>query len=292
MRSVLLVVNPASRHGNAGADEALDAFHDLGVRCEVALTDAAGHAAEITKARSGLHDAVFTFGGDGTAMEAIGALVGTDRPIGILPGGTGNQLARHLGTPLHVGRAVRSLVAGGSARIDLGRLASGRRFALTSGIGIDAAMLAGATASAKRRFGFGAYLWSGFRAIVSAERHAVVATVDGVRYERECGLAMIANIGALFGGLLPLGPSVRTDDGLLDLCLFSANSAAEALDDVRRCMMRDFRPHPRLLFVPGREITIETARPTAVQADGELLDATPLHAVAEPLAARLLTPVS
>lgn len=290
MRSVLLVVNPAARGGEAGVDEALRAFRSLGVRCEAVRTMHAGHAAEIARERAAGHDAVFTLGGDGTAMEVVGALAGSGRCVGILPGGTGNQLARYLRTPLRIGRAVRALVRGRETQFDLGMLSSGRRFALTSGIGLDAAMLAGASSEAKRRFGVGAYVWSGLRAVVRAEPHAVRATVDGVLHERDCELAMIANVGTLFGGLIALGPSVRTDDGLLDLCLFSAATPVEGLDLVRRCLTRDFRPHPRLLFVQGREITIETDRPTATQADGELLAPTPLHAVVEPHAARLLRP--
>ena len=290
MRSVLLVVNPASRGGEAGAEQALRAFHGLGVRCEVARTARAGHAAEIAGERAAAHDAVFTFGGDGTAMEVVGALAGSAVRVGILPGGTGNQLAKYLGTPSGVGRAVRALVSGGEVRIDLGVLSSGRRFAITSGIGMDTTTIAGASSQAKRRFGVGAYFWSGLRALAGAERHVVRATVDGVQYERECALAMIANVGTLLGGLISLGPAVRTDDGLLDLCLFSARTPLEGLDNMRRCLTRDFRPHPRMLFARGREITIETERPTLSQADGELLDMEPLHALAEPLAARLLRP--
>jgi hypothetical protein len=87
---------------------------------------------------------VFALGGDGTVMEVAGALSGGDTPIGVLAGGTGNLIARALGIPLSVKRAVPALLDGGELRIDLGRFDSGRRFAIAAGVGIDAAMVADA----------------------------------------------------------------------------------------------------------------------------------------------------
>jgi diacylglycerol kinase family enzyme len=290
IRSVLLIANPASRRGAQGEPEALRVFRDAGVRCEMVRTERPGHAAEIARERIDGHDAVFTLGGDGTAMEVVGALVGDHRPVGILPGGTGNQLVRHLRSPLGIGAAVRALLVGDVERLDVGRLADGRRFALAAGFGLAARMMEGAPESAKRRFGVGAYMWSSTRALLRNEQLQVRATVDGVAYERVCALAMIANVGALFGGALSMGPGVRADDGLLDLCLFSARSPLEAMDVVRRCALKDFRPHRNMLYARGSEIRLETVPPSLAQADGDLLGDVALVAAAEPFAARLLRP--
>lgn len=291
MRSALVIVNPASRRGLWGEAAAVRAFAAAGVACRVVRTQEPGHAAALARAHAAGHDAVFTLGGDGTAMEVVGAL-GTTYPVGVLPGGTGNQLARHLGTPLNIGRAVRALVAGGEHHLDVGAFPDGRRFALVAGFGMDAAMIAGASPALKRRFGIGAYLWSAARALWRNECLPVRAVVDGVVYERTCRLAMIANVGSFLDGLIATGPGVTPDDGLLDLCLFSANTVGEAMDVVRRCAFRDFRPHRNMLFARGRTIRLETLDPSPAQADGELLAAAPLEVVAEPLAARLLRRVS
>jgi diacylglycerol kinase (ATP) len=281
-------VNPASRRGATGEREARSAFRSAGVSCAVVRTERRGHAAILAREGATVCDAVFTLGGDGTAMEAVGALTGADRPVGILAGGTGNQIARYLRTPLAIGRAVHALVKGNVQRLDLGRLANGRHFALTAGFGMDAAMMAGASERAKRRFGVGAYLWSGARAVLRNDRIQVRATVDGVAYERECAVAMIVNVGSFFGGRIAAGPGVRPDDGLLDLCLYSARSPWEGLGVVRRCFTRDFRPHRNLLFVQGHEIGLESVPPSVAQADGELLGAVSLEAVSEPNAALVL----
>lgn len=285
---MLLIVNPASRRGEQGESAALQAFAAAGVKSDSVHTARTGHAAQIAREQSRHYDAVFTLGGDGTAMEVVGALVGTGVAVGVLPGGTGNQIARHLHTPLDVSRAVSALLAGGDVLMDLGRLDDGRRFALTAGYGMDVEMMAGASAGAKRNFGVGAYIWTGLGALLKNHKVDVRATVDGVSYERTCGLAMIANVGALMNDFIATGPGVRTDDGLLDLCLLSPRSALEALEVTRRSILRDFRPHPAMLYAKGRCIDLEGVPPAAAQADGELLGPVALKAVCEPLAARLL----
>jgi diacylglycerol kinase family enzyme len=285
---VLLVVNPVSRRGLKGEREARDAFTSAGIACAVVHTAGTGDAARLTRDFAQSHDAVFTLGGDGTAMEVVGALIGSDKPVGILAGGTANQVARYLQTPLSIRRAVPALLAGTAVRLDLGRLGPDRCFALIAGFGMDAAMMMGASARSKKRFGVGAYLWSGARALLRNDHVQIRATVDGVLYERDCGLAMIVNVGALFGGMVSVGPGVRPDDGLLDLCLFSARTALEGFDVVRRCFARNFRPHRNMVFARGRAIRLESVPPTVAEADGELLGAVTLNAVVEPRAALLL----
>jgi diacylglycerol kinase family enzyme len=225
-------------------------------------------------------------------MEAAGAAAGEGPPVAIIPAGTGNQLARHFKIPRHPARSVRALLRGVERRIDVGRLADGRRFALTAGFGFDVAMIAGASVALKRRLGVGAYMLSAVPVLLGHQRFMMRATVDGVSYERACALAMIANVPSLMNGLFATGPDVRMDDGLLDLCVFDAATALDAISVVWRCARRDFRPHRGLLCVRGRDIRLEAVPPAVPQADGDLLAPGELHATAEPEGARFLVPVA
>ena len=295
MGRVQLIVNPAARGGRSAEAEALAAFVAVGREVVVHRTLAAGDAARITTslvaelAPAG-SDALFVLGGDGTVMEAVGALVGRKVAVGILPGGTGNQLAGHLRIPRRVAAAVRALSTPRLALLDLGRLASGRYFAITAGLGLDASMIALTTTASKRRFGVGSYVLGAARALGSQHPFTVRVEADGVVVEREARLAMIANVGDVMSGRFAFGPGVRPDDGLLDICVFSPSGLAEGIALAARFARRDFRPDPRMLFVRGKEVRVSTDARVSAQADGELLDCTDLAATVVPAGALFLIP--
>ena len=289
-RRALLVVNPAARRGARARARAEGAFDQCGVDCETLVTERAGHAAEIALARARDHDVVFTLGGDGTAMEVIGALAGSGVPVGVLPGGTGNLIARSIGIPLDVRRAVPLLLRGEIADVDLGRLSSGRCFAFAAGVGIDATMIERTPANLKRRLGVAAYALTAARAVLARERFRVRATVDGVLHERMASAVMVTNFGAVLNRLITLGPDIAQDDGLLDLCVFSPETLGDAVRVMWRLLRRDFRSDPCVLYAHGRHFRIETDPPRLAQADGELLEPTPFEVDVEPRAARLLVP--
>src|SRR4029078_356753 len=167
---VLLIVNPASRRGARVRGKAVRAFADAGVNLDVMETNAPGHGSELAAAHGSRYDAVFTLGGDGTAIEVIGALAHVGPPVGILPGGTGNIVARTLGTSARIGKAVAQLLNGDEARIDLGVLKSGERFAIGMGVGLDATMIANAPGPLKRRIGFFAYVVGALKAFSKLEK--------------------------------------------------------------------------------------------------------------------------
>ena len=227
-------------------------------------------------------------------MEVAGALAGTSTRIGVLAGGTGNLMARALGIPLSVRRAVDKLLDGGELIIDLGRFESGRRFAIAAGVGIDAAMVAETPGWLKRRLGVLAYTIMGSRAAVRAvlrrDFFQARVTIDGVVHERRAAAVMIANFGAVLGNRITLGPEIRTDDGFLDGCIFAPNTLGDALRIMGRMLRRDFSSDPCVLYARGRSIRVETTPPLPWQADGELMGTTPFAVEVEPLAVRLLVP--
>lgn len=288
-RRVLLIVNPGSRRGARRQAHATAAFARRGVECDLVLTERPGHAAEIAEERGRAYDAVFTLGGDGTVMEVIGTLAHSKVPIGVLPGGTGNLIARVLDIPLRIEAAVDALLDGDVAQIDLGSI-GGHRFAFAAGVGVDAKMVETTSAALKGRFGVLAYFWTGARAALRHERFRVTAVVDGVRHERMATMVMVANFGAVFRDLITLGPGIRQDDGLLDLCVFSPNGLRDSIRVTWRLLRKDFRTDPCMLYTSGRQIRIETDPRRPVQADGDLVGMTPFDAVVEPLAAHVLIP--
>jgi YegS/Rv2252/BmrU family lipid kinase len=294
IKRVAVIANPASRRGKRLARRAVQSFAKHSVHCDLLTTERPGHAAELATVHAPHYDVIFSLGGDGTAMEVAGALAGTQTRMGVLAGGTGNLLARALGIPLSIPRAVRTLLGGEDLMIDLGRFDSGAHFAIAAGVGIDSAMVAETPGWLKRRLGVLAYTILGSRAALRAVLrrdffHARL-TIDGVVHERRAAAVMVANFGAVLGRRITLGPEIRTDDGLLDGCLFAPNTLRDALRIMWRMMRSDFASDPCMLYVRGRDIRVETSPSLPWQADGELMGDTPFHVVVVPLAVRLLVP--
>jgi diacylglycerol kinase (ATP) len=287
---VLLIVNPGSRRGTRIHRQALKAFANAGVACDSMPTGGPGHAATIAKTHAHKYDAVFTLGGDGTVMEVLGALAHQGPPVGVLAGGTANVVARTLHIPLNPARAVPMLLNGDEARMDLGRLGDGRRFAIGVGVGLDATMMSEAPARLKRRFGFMAYVIGGFKAVIRNQRFELRLTVDGIVYDRSASAILIANFGAVLDDLVAFGDGIIYDDGLLNACVFSPRNLKDSIRILWRMVRKDFSPDPCLFYKSGRDFRIETLPHMPAQADGELLDGTPLSVSVDPLAGSLLIP--
>ena len=289
----LLIANPASRRGGQFVEAARQAILAGGVTCDVMLTERAGHAGEIGVAVGRRYDIVFTLGGDGTAMEVAGSLAGSGVPIGVLPGGTGNLLARALGIPRDVTRAVPALLGGDVRAIDLG-VVFGHRFAVAAGVGIDAAMVAETPQWMKKRLGVLAYTIiatrAALRAVIFRRFFVARVEVDGEVVERRAAAVLFANFGAILEDRIAFGPDIVVDDGLLDCCIFSPSNLRDAMRIMWRVTRRDFRPDSALLYRKGTRFRLETIPILPLQADGELLGVTPAEITVEPLAAHLLVP--
>jgi len=279
-----------SRRGGKMARKAAMAFKELGVSLDTMMTEAPGHAAELAAKHGSEYDAVFTLGGDGTAIEVVGALSHTGPPVGILPGGTGNIVARTLGTSGNVRKAVRSLLAGDEARIDLGVLTTGQRFMIGMGVGLDATMIAHAPGPLKRRIGFFAYVIAAARAFVSLEKFTVRLTVDGTMVEARASAVLIANFGAVLNNLLVFGDGIRRDDGLLNACIYSPATRIDAVRILWRMTRKNFGADPCIRYISGSTFRVETLPVRLGQADGELIGDSPFEVTVEPLAGRVLVP--
>lgn len=294
------MVNPAARRARRVRARTEEALAAGGIALDVRLTERPGHAEELvaTLVPTGGYDAVFTLGGDGTAMEVAGALAGSEVPLGVIAGGTGNLLARAIGIPISPRRGVRALLEGQRRRIDLGLLTTQghppRYFAIAAGIGIDSVMVARTPRWMKRRLGIFAYtLTAAHHAIAAVIRRRFIrvrVTVDGETLEATAALAMVANFGAVVNDRITFGPGIQFDDGVLDACVYAPRSLRDALGIMWRLLRKDFRSDAGVSYRRGSRIRIEADPPHRVQADGELLGMTPLEVEVRPLGVTLLVP--
>ncbi|MBV6521347.1 MAG: Diacylglycerol kinase [Gemmatimonadaceae bacterium] len=266
---------------------------EMGIEVRVHETTGPGDATRAARRSEGM-DAVFALGGDGTVAEVAEALAGTGVALGILPSGTGNLVARALGIPTSPLLALRCLADGGRRAVDLARVVDGprvgRRTVFAAGAGVDATMVADASGAMKRRLGVFTYFVTASRAVLAERPFTVRARVDGKEVTCDASIALVANFGAVLGGLIHLGPDIVPDDGLLDLCVLSPRGLRDAMGIAWRLVRNDFRPHPRMSFMKGRSIELATEPIRPLQSDGDSAGETPVHFVVEPAALVVLVP--
>ena len=219
--------------------------------------------------------AVVATGGDGTLRTVADGLVGSETPLGLVPMGTENVLARSMGIPLDLEGACRHLVRSHVRQMDVGRLGD-QHFLCFAGIGFDAQVVEVVDMQAKEALGSMAYVAA---ALGAAWKHRDLVprarlTVDGRTFEHEFWLILVGTI-PLYGGQLRLTPRACPRDGLLDVCVFER---ADALGTLRQWMGAAVGSHPELpevAYYLGREILVETETPVAVQLDGDNVSPTP-----------------
>ncbi len=248
-RTVHLVVNPnsGSRAGLDILDAAVPVFERAGTRVNVLRTEYAGHALELAeRAELGDEDVLVGIGGDGTAHELANGMLrrapAARRPIGVLPGGSGNTWAYDLGLALGDAEAAAATVVAGRTRFvdvvrvdgaDAGADVAPPLYAINiCAYGFPAAVL-GAT-DALRALGLGAqYDLAGLGLIARGRTRyrceLALELADGrARAVRLDDASFVqAQVNAHMGRLVPFAPAARVDDGLLDLVLVKSSSGVD-----------------------------------------------------------------
>ena len=294
----LLIMNPAAARTAPMAVQAIvKPLEAAGWNTEVRSTAGPGDARLLAEygVSSGV-DVVAVYGGDGTTMQAAAALVGTDVALGVIPGGTGNLLAGNLRIPVSPARAARALVRASPKLFDLGRMErpdGPQYFAVACGAGYDARVMAGTLSEHKRRWGMAAYVATTLRLIPVLRSTIHVITIDGVQYEADASMVLVANCGEVIPPFVKLGPGIAPDDGLLDVVVLRANSFSQSL----RAVWHLLRVAPSALgevayvaHARGREVSVVTDPVQPVQLDGEPGGETPFTATVVPGAIQILVP--
>jgi YegS/Rv2252/BmrU family lipid kinase len=213
-------------------------------------------------------DLVLACGGDGTVTACAQGVTGTGVPLGIIPLGTGNLLARNVGLPMAVEEALAVATGEVQQAIDVGQV-NGSLFVVMAGAGLDARMLSETSDRLKKRVGWLAYAIAAARHLADRPMRATV-TVDGgpLRWVRGSAL-IVGNVGRLRGGL-PLLPDARPDDGLLDAVVLAAGGLPGWLAATGDIMLRrgTSRRVRRVQFTELR-VTLEREQPW--EADGEVM---------------------
>jgi YegS/Rv2252/BmrU family lipid kinase len=230
-------------------------------------------------------------GGDGTVSAVADALAGSGTPMGILPRGTANVLARELGVPLDLYAAARLLVSDHDlATIDAMKV-GGRHYLTQVGVGVDALMIRDTPTSQKKRFGKLAYLWSALKHLLGFQPRRFVIEVDGKPVQTRASEVIVANVGTLGQPPFRWGPDIRPDDGTLDVCVSKARTLLHYLALFWHVVTGRHKADPNVRYDKARRsVAIAAEHPLPVQADGEVIGETPVRIDVAPGAVHVIVP--
>lgn len=232
-------------------------------------------------------------GGDGTLSSVIDGLVGTEIPLVIIPTGTWNALARALDIPLQVDQAVDLLFQEHSIRTIDAMDVNGSYFVLSVSAGIGALTMKDVEREDKRRLGKLADLRKAVAEMLEFRAFPFEVKIDGQVTKFRASELMVANTAILGIKALQLDPTIRMDDGKLNVCRIYANTIGEYLKLGASMLRRDQKRNWNVLCMEAlEEVEIRSRERLPVQGDGELIGQLPITVKIRPKAVRIVTPVN
>ncbi len=237
--------------------------------------------------REGLH-AIVAAGGDGTILDVINRH--PDVPVGILPLGTENLLARYFGIPRDAAGAARVVAEGCIQSLDLGFVGQ-RRFAIMASCGFDADVIHRLHAARTGNIRYAHYvqpIWGSLRTYAHPE---IRVFADDAEEPVAGRMVVVANLAA-YAFRLGVVPTARGDDGLLDVRVFQRGSAVQMLRYVWQVYRGRHELLPDVVALRAQRVRIESSSPIPIQIDGDPAGLTPAEITVQPAAARIFVPAT
>ena len=289
MSPTVIIINPISGPARRGrgpervqmARRAMDRFGLIG---QVHLTEHAGHAHELAHEAAQLGaELVIAWGGDGTINEVARALVqldaeGTATPpaLGIVPGGSGNGLARELKIPFKPEQAIERAVRASVRSIDVGEM-GGRLFFNVAGIGLDAHVAALVSTRVHHR-GLLPYLTASLGDLVRYSADDYTIEVENRKEQMRAVTIAIAN-SKQYGFGATIAPTARLDDGLLDMIAIDDRGVVGNLVRVPSLFVGGFDRRAGVRSARVRQLVIRSKNPMLFHVDGEAVQGSDTLAV-------------
>ncbi|WP_430884503.1 diacylglycerol/lipid kinase family protein [Fusibacter sp. JL216-2] len=278
MRKILFIVNPAA--GNGQAKKVLPLIHDQcdgeKLTYDIKVSNRENQITDLVKQsiEKKQYTDLVAVGGDGTIIECINAIVGVNIRLGLIPMGTGNDLARSLDIPKEPEKALRKILKGRLKKVDLGSV-NGVIFINSAGVGIDGKIIYDTGKIKKLIPGGSAYTLSTIKSIFAFQPFKVRLTLDGLEVERDAYLIAIGN-GQYFGGGMKITPKAKLDSGVFQICLVRKLPRRKFLRVFPKVYKGQHETEPEVETFTCRTIKIDTFnRDLHVSADGNLVSMTP-----------------
>ncbi|GAA1551838.1 diacylglycerol kinase family protein [Kribbella hippodromi] len=270
-----MIVNPVKVEGDTFRRSVETALAERGFDEPLWLETTAADAG-VSMARRAIDakvDLVLVAGGDGTVRVVCAELAGTGIPVGVLPGGTGNLLARNLGISLELEVALTELLDASERAIDSVRIDGdglpADRFVVMAGLGLDAAIIEDAPEELKKRVGWAAYVVSTLKNVNHPTIRVEIIVDNRPPVRRRARTVVIGNVGTLQANI-PLLPDAEPDDGTIDVVVLAPRRISHWPRLVLGLVIRSWRERHVERFT-GRRIQVRADRTVRRQLDGDAI---------------------
>jgi YegS/Rv2252/BmrU family lipid kinase len=284
-----ILVNPSSGGGRAAkmlprVEQALDARRAV---FRVQRTRGLEHGVEQALGAIEAGELPVVMSGDGLIGAVGGAMAGSETPLGILPGGRGNDLARGLGIPDDPEAAVEVLTAGETRRIDVGEV-NGRRFLGIVSVGFDseANRLANETHFLRGNL---VYAFAALRTLLRWKPARFTVRVDEERYRFTGYSVSVANNRA-FGGGMFIAPDAKLDDGVFDIVAVGEVGKLRFVANLPKVFKGTHVEEDEVRVFRAQHLELTASSPFPVYADGEHLADLPASLRVLPRALSVIVP--
>ncbi len=218
-------------------------------------------------------DLVLSWGGDGTVNAIAEGLARSGTPLGIIPGGTGNLLARNLGIPLDLDEAARVALTGDDRLIDVLEIGLGGSVAISTviaGMGLDATLI-DAPEALKNAIGPAAYVANSAKLLNQDSMRVGVAMDGGQPRWFRARSVLVANVGGLIAGL-DVVPEADASDGVLHVVVLPLDNPLDWVRTAGSLVSRRPRDDRSRIYLSGRSAWVVTHFPQPRQIDGDVVE--------------------
>ena len=268
-KRILFIVNPIS--GTRGKRNLPGLINDhidkKKFEISISLTEYAGHAIELSKRGvEESYDVIVAVGGDGTVNEVASQMIYTNSVLGIIPGGSGNGLARHLNIPLTPVKAIELINKFNITVIDTAKV-NDVSYVSIAGVGFDA-LIAKKFAESKSR-GFITYFRNATREFLNYRPKKYKLIFDeGLKIKRRAFFISFANSNQ-FGYNTQIAPNARLNDGKIDICIAKKPSIFETPILANLLLLKMIDKSPLMEIIPTTGVKIKRKKNRVVNIDGE-----------------------
>ncbi|HCO18521.1 diacylglycerol/lipid kinase family protein [Gudongella oleilytica] len=273
MSKYLFLVNPVAGGGKAlgYVDHIKATMDEYGLMYKMMTSTRPGEATTIVEDNPDC-DICVAVGGDGTANEVARGILSRGKGImGILPGGTGNDLGKSLGIEENLDEALKKLIQCRTREIDLGK-AKDKFFFNISSLGFDSEVVRHTDRIKRFVKGKAAYILGVITALIVYRSRRMVFEVDGNHIERKATLVAVGN-GRYYGGGMMILPMAKVDDGLLDVCVVKDISNLRILTLFPTIFKGDHVKYDKYVeFHTAKKIVVRAEGSYLLNIDGELFE--------------------